>query len=108
MSQARVKSSVAAKTRSTDSAGSLAISATQSPIRIRPDSIALQLKRGARRDAPRRDTTMTQNSDSGDAAGDAGPTTDSDALWASKVKIGLTGSGEALGKNCLVTILAKP
>ena len=32
---------------------------------------------------------MTQNSDPGDAAGDAGPTTDSDALWAPKVKIGL-------------------
>ena len=32
--------------------------------------------RGALTDAPRRDTTMTQNSDSGDAVGDAGPTTD--------------------------------
>ena len=37
-----------------------------------------KLTRGARPDAPRRDTTMTQNSDSGDAAGDAGPTTDSE------------------------------
>jgi hypothetical protein len=32
---------------------------------------------------------MTQDSDSGDAAGDAGPTTDSNALWRPKVKIGL-------------------
>jgi len=36
--------------------------------------------------APRRDTTMTQDSDSGDAVGDAGPTTDRPASWASKVK----------------------
>jgi hypothetical protein len=35
---------------------------------------------------------MTQVSDSGDAAGDAGPTTDRNALWPSKVKIGLIGS----------------
>jgi hypothetical protein len=36
----------------------------------------VKLTRGARADAPRRDATMTQDSDSGDAAGDAGPTTD--------------------------------
>jgi hypothetical protein len=41
-----------------------------------PDSVDLKLKRGVLMDAPRRDTTLTQNSDSGDAAGDAGPTTD--------------------------------
>ena len=35
-----------------------------------------KLTRGALADAPRRDTTITQNSDSGDAVGDAGPTTD--------------------------------
>ena len=35
-----------------------------------------KLTRGVLTDAPRRDTTMTQNSDSGDAVGDAGPTTD--------------------------------
>jgi len=29
---------------------------------------------------------MTQDSDSGDAVGDAGPTTDRPASWASKVK----------------------
>ena len=33
-----------------------------------------KLPRGALEGAPRRDTTMTQNSDSGDAVGDAGPT----------------------------------
>src|SRR5262245_3890452 len=51
--------------------------------------MALELTRGARADAPRRDTTMTQDSDSGDAAGDARPTTDGRALWRPKVKIGL-------------------
>src|SRR5208283_3211800 len=65
-----------AKTRSTDAAGSFAISATQSPMRMRADGADSKLTRGALTDAPRRDTTMTQNSDSGDAVGDAGPTTD--------------------------------
>src|SRR5215472_13761760 len=40
----------------------------------------LKLTRGALTDAPRRDTTMTQDSDSGDAVGDAGPTTDKDIM----------------------------
>ena len=40
------------------------------------DSWESKLTRGVLTDAPRRDTTMTQNSDSGDAIGDAGPTTD--------------------------------
>src|ERR1700683_1831723 len=68
-----------AKTRSTQAAGSFAISATQSPTTMRGEAAAgadSKLTRGALTDAPRRDTTMTQNSDSGDAAGDAGPTTD--------------------------------
>src|ERR1700676_4940075 len=65
-----------AKTRSTQAAGSFAISATQSPTRMRAGAVDSILKRGAPKDAPRRDTTMTQNSDSGDAVGDAGPTTD--------------------------------
>jgi hypothetical protein len=43
---------------------------------MRLDALGSKMKRGALTDAPRRDTTMTQNSDSGDAAGDAGPTTD--------------------------------
>ena len=43
---------------------------------MRADAADLKLTRGALSDAPRRDTTMTQNSDSGDAVGDAGPTTD--------------------------------
>src|SRR5262245_6434168 len=71
-----------------------------------PESVAGKLKRGARLDAPRRETTMTQNSDSGDAAGDAGPTTDMPALCAPKVKIGLIALAQALGKICLATILA--
>src|SRR5437763_11905430 len=62
--------------RSTDSAGNFAISAMQSPTRIRLVATDSKLTRGVRADAPRRDTTMTQNSDPGDAAGDAGPTTD--------------------------------
>src|SRR5579862_6763689 len=67
-----------AKTRSTDCAGSFVISATQSPttMRAEADSWDSKLTRGVLPDAPRRDTTMTQNSDSGDAIGDAGPTTD--------------------------------
>src|SRR5260221_13789350 len=64
----------------------------QSPTRIRLVGTDSKLTRGARADAPRRDTTMTQDSDSGDAAGDAGPTTDSEALCRRAVKIGLTGS----------------
>src|SRR5260370_22004155 len=64
----------------------------QSPTRIRLVATDSKLTRGARADAPRRDTTMTQDSDSGDAAGDAGPTTDSEALCRRAVKIGLTGS----------------
>src|SRR5262245_18401064 len=78
-----------AKTRSTDCAGDFAISATQSQINTPRDSMALELTRGARADAPRRDTTMTQDSDSGDAAGDARPTTVGRALSRPKVKIGL-------------------
>src|SRR5579863_4581940 len=65
-----------AKTRSTDCAGSFVISATQSPTTMRADALDSRLMRGVLTDAPRRDTTMTQNSDSGDAVGDAGPTTD--------------------------------
>src|SRR6478735_302003 len=75
------------------SCGSLASSTTQSPSTIFSDgtdaTLGARLTRGARAGAPRRDTTMTQDSDSGDAAGDAGPTTDSNALWRPKVKIGL-------------------
>src|SRR5271170_7493677 len=59
-----------AKTRSTDWAGSFVISATQSPTRMRADALVFWvsiLTRGVLTDAPRRDTTMTQNSDSGDA-----------------------------------------
>ena len=60
----------------------VAISSTQSPkmmfdaMRAGSGAATLRSKlpRGALRDAPRRDTTMTQNSDSGDAVGDAGPT----------------------------------
>src|SRR5271165_2713273 len=89
------------------SAGSLASSATQSPRTILAGGADMELTRGARTDAPRRDTTMTQDSDSGDAAGDAGPTTDSDALWAPKVKIGLIENAPALGKSCPAIILAK-
>ena len=48
-----------------------------------------KLTRGVLTDAPRRDTTMTQNSDSGDAVGDAGPTTDEADDARLKVKIGL-------------------
>src|ERR1700728_3374414 len=62
-----------AKTRSTQPAGSFAISATQSPAKMRADAADSKLTRRALTDAPRRDTTMTQNSDSGDAIGDAGP-----------------------------------
>src|ERR1700683_2900451 len=70
-----------AKTRSTEAAGSFVISATPSPTTMRAeargeDSGDSKLTRGVLTDAPRRDTTMTQNSDSGDAIGDAGPTTD--------------------------------
>src|SRR5438132_14001363 len=74
------------------SAGSFVSSAMQSPQTTRADELGMKLTRGARTDAPRRDTTMTQDSDSGDAAGDAGPTTDSEALCRRAVKIGLTGS----------------
>src|SRR5216684_3871397 len=81
------------------SAGNFASSAMQSPRTIWADGLGMKLTRGARTDAPRRDTTMTQNSDSGDAAGDAGPTTDSDALWAPKVKIGLIGKAGGTGKE---------
>src|SRR3984885_5006064 len=67
-----------AKTRSTDAAGSFVISATQSPTTICAERCASTpdwtcasrdsiLTRGVLADAPRRDTTMTQNSDSGDA-----------------------------------------
>src|SRR5580693_1914081 len=56
-----------ANTRSTEAAGSFAISATQSPTRMRDDAAESKLTRGALTDAPRRDTTMTQDSDSGDA-----------------------------------------
>ncbi len=72
--------------------GSFAISSTQSPTRMRDDVDDSETTRGALAGAPRRDTTMTQNSDSGDAVGDAGPTTDRPALWVAKVKIGLAQS----------------
>src|SRR5579883_3462963 len=65
-----------ANTRSTQAAGSFAISATQSPTMKCVDGADSKLTRGVLADAPRRDTTMTQDSDSGDAIGDAGPTTD--------------------------------
>src|SRR5206468_13052838 len=77
--------------RSTDSAGSFAISAMQSPTRTRLVAMHSKLTRGARADAPRRDPTMIQHSDSGDAVGDAGPTTDGHALCRFAVKNGLTG-----------------
>src|SRR5580693_8260759 len=57
-----------AKTRSTEAAGSFAISATQSPTTMRGEATDSIHTRGALTDAPRRDTTMTQNSDSGDAS----------------------------------------
>src|SRR5580700_8679705 len=63
-----------ANTKSTDAAGNFAISATQSPITMCGDAADSGTTRGALSDAPRRDTTMTQNSNSGDAIGDAGPT----------------------------------
>src|ERR1700733_10725486 len=70
-----------AEERSTEAAGSVVISATQSPTTMRADALVTALvswdsilTRGVLTDAPRRDTTMTQNSDSGDAVGDAGPT----------------------------------
>src|SRR5438552_14431995 len=94
--------------RSTDSAGSLAIAATQSPTRMRPDGIRSELTRGALADAPRRDTTMTQNSDSGDAVGDAGPTTDSPHHPLARLKIRLIEMLRPLGKNCRATILQGP
>jgi hypothetical protein len=50
---------------------------------------------------------MTQNSDSGDAVGDAGPTTDRYASWWTKVKIGLIGAAAGLGNKCRATILKK-
>ena len=43
---------------------------------MREDEVDSTLTRGVLMDAPRRDSTMIQDSDSGDAAGDAGPTTD--------------------------------
>src|SRR5262245_15503514 len=67
-------------------------------MRIRPLSPAVKLTRGARVDAPRRDATMTPDSDAGDAAGDAGTTTDGEGLGGSPVKIGLR-TGAALGKE---------
>ena len=57
-------------------AGSFAISATQSPTRMRCGCGLSETAAGRPEGAPRRDTTMTQDSDSGDAVGDAGPTTD--------------------------------
>src|ERR1700728_4124272 len=66
-----------ANTRSTEAAGSFAISATQSPTRMRAGAADSKLTRGALTEAPRRDTTMTQNSElRRRAIGDAGPTTD--------------------------------
>src|SRR5512139_886919 len=65
-----------AKTRSTEAAGNFAIPAMQSPTRTRCGCGLSDTPRGALWGAPRRDTTMTQDSDSGDAVGDAGPTTD--------------------------------
>src|SRR5258707_3608848 len=62
-------------------------------MKIRPLSPAVKLTRGARADAPRRDTTMTQNSDSGDAAGDAGPTNRRREECPLAVKIDLTAGG---------------
>src|SRR5215467_14299186 len=50
------------------------------------EALGSKLTRGVRTDAPRRDTTMTQNSDSGDAVGDAGPATDRSASCVLKVK----------------------
>src|SRR6202521_664404 len=71
--------------RSTEPAGSFAISAAQSPSTMGCCGLS-ETPRGAREGAPRRDTTMTQYSDSGDAVGDAGPTTDRPAIWSLKVK----------------------
>src|SRR5690349_3857753 len=81
--------------RSAQSAGSLASSVTQSPTMMRAGCGAAaagcsKLPRGALEGAPRRDTTMTQNSDSGDAAGDAGPTNRRREGCPRKVKITFT------------------
>ena len=67
-----------------DAAGSFASSATQSPRKIcgftcgdgGEDCGIAETKRGVLLDAPPRGMTMTQDSDSGNAVGDAGPTTD--------------------------------
>src|SRR6516162_7477956 len=88
-------------------AGSFSSSAMQSPSMIEADALGVKLTRGVRTDAPRRDTTMTQNSDSGDAAGDAGPTTDRKVLWAPKVKIGLIGLRGTLGNDRHSPIFAR-
>jgi hypothetical protein len=47
---------------------------------------------------------MTQDSDSGDAAGDARPTTDGAALWGCAVKIGLIARA-AIGKELAGTYI---
>src|SRR5579885_888817 len=79
-----------ANTRSTQAAGSFAISATQSPTMMCVDGADSKLTRGALADAPRRDTTMTQDSDSGDAIGDAGPYNRQTGLCRLRVKNRLT------------------
>src|SRR5579859_702205 len=58
--------------------------------------------RGVLTDAPRRDTTMTQDSDSGDAVGDAGPNNRLAIHCRGKVKIDLTGKffHASRSKNC--------
>src|SRR5579863_2490550 len=83
-----------AKTRSTDCAGSFVISATQSPttMRAEADSWDSKLTRGALTDAPRRDTTMTQNSDSGDAGRRRGTYNRRGGSCRGKVKIELLKS----------------
>ena len=53
----------------------------------------LKMTAGRPEDAPRRDTTMTQNSDSGDAVGDAGPTNRQKGGCRLTVKIDLTDEG---------------
>src|SRR3984957_7654228 len=92
-----------ANTRSTDAAGSFVISATQSPTTIRAERCASTpdwtyasrdsiLTRGVLADAPRRDKTMTQNSDSGDASRRRGTYNRRTGLCPAKVKNRLTAN----------------
>src|SRR5262245_12143566 len=73
----------------------------QSPTMTRADSDS-RVKRGALRGAPRRDSTMTQDSDSGDAAGDAGPTTDTQQHDRFRFKFAYSTGGKALRRRMIL------